>query len=174
MIRARLPLALGLLSLAGGVTAAAPARITMAEELPVDRDVAGQVGLMAPRGTIRQITAQCDLPHDIARLIAEELRRKRFTVEQVANPDEAQGPVLHIVIEGMQGFTGAFKGPKILTLRGELRDGATLLGSFVARERVGKLFSNSCEEFIATGEKAARDIAKWMKSPKPKARLGKA
>ena len=82
--------------------------------------------------------------------------------------------MLKIIIEGVLGFSGAWKGPKSLILRGELRDGETVLGSFFVREQVMKLFNNSCEEFGAAGQKAAVDIGKWLEAPRMRARLGSA
>jgi hypothetical protein len=157
--------------------AAPPASITMGEELPFAPDVAGEVGLLTtPGGNADNIQQRCNLPQTFSKSISSELRRKGLEVTLVPNPAEATGPVLKIIIEGVLGFSGAWKGPKTLVLRGELRDGETVVGSFVVREAngMGSLFKNSCEEFAALGDKAAVDIGKWAKAPKVRARLGSA
>lgn len=163
--------------LAAGVTSAAPpTSITMADAIPFAPDVAGEVGLLAPGGTADNIQQRCGLPQSFAQSISTALRAKGIEVTLAAKPDEATGPRLNIIIEGVLGFAGAWKGPKTLVLRGDLRDGETLLGSFVVRESngMGALFKNTCEEFAALGEKAAIDIAKWSRAPKVRARLGTA
>lgn len=175
MFRLRLSFIVASLAFAGAAAAAAPAAITMSESIPIAPDAAGEVGLMAtPGGSVNQYKTKCDVPTSLAQAIAAEARRKRIEVVLVADIATATGPVLHVVIEGMQGFSGAWKGPKTLTLRGELRDGETSLGSFVARTKGGGLFQGSCEDFSEAVERAARDIAKWLKAPKPRARLGSA
>jgi hypothetical protein len=152
-----------------------PASITMADAIPFAPDVAGEVGLLAARGgTADNIQQRCNLPQTFAQSISAALRAKGIGVTLAANPQDGTGPRLNIIIEGVLGFSGAWKGPKTLVLRGELRDGETLLGSFVVREAGGGLFKNTCEEFAALGEKAAIDIAKWSMAPKVRARLGSA
>ncbi len=157
--------------------AAPPTSITMGEEIPFAPDVAGEVGLLAtPGGTADNIQQRCDLPRTFAQTIAAQLRAKGIEVTLAAKPEGASGPVLNIIIEGVLGFSGPWKGPKTLVLRGELRDGEVVLGSFVVRESngMGALFKNTCEEFASLGEKAAADIAKWSKAPRIRARLGSA
>lgn len=152
-----------------------PASITMGETVPFAPDVAGEVGLLAtPGGTADNIQQRCNLPASFAQSIAKALRAKGIEVTLAAKPEEAAGPKLNVIIEGVLGFSGPWKGPKTLVLRGDLRDGETLLGSFVVREAGGNLFKDSCEEFAALGEKAATDIAKWAQAPKVRARLGTA
>lgn len=149
--------------------------ITLAGSIPFAPDAAGDVGISASRGgNAQHFETQCDLQRSLAREIAAQAQRKGVNV--VLSPDaaDATGPVLHVTIEGVMGMTGMWKGPKSLTLRGELRDGDQVLGSFVARSQETGLFKNSCEEFIAAGAKAARDIAKWLRKPTLKARLGEA
>src|SRR5262245_59285759 len=103
-----------------------PRTITMGEAVPFAPDVAGEVGLLAtPGGTADNIQQRCNLPQDFARSISTRLRAQGVDVTLVEKPEEATGPVLKIIIEGVLGFTGAWKGPKTLVLRGELRDGET-------------------------------------------------
>lgn len=166
-----------LLAATGIASAAPPAAITMGEEVPFAPDVAGEVGLLAtPGGTADNIEQRCDLPRTFAQSISKEIGRKGIPVTLSAKPDAATGPVLRIIIEGVLGFSGPWKGPKTLVLRGELRDGDAVLGSFVVREAngMGALFKNTCEEFAALGDKAAVDIGKWAREPKVRARLGSA
>jgi hypothetical protein len=157
--------------------AAPPTSITMGEEIPFAPDVAGEVGLLAtPGGTADNIQQRCNLPRTFAQSISTRLRAQGLEVTLIPKPEEATGPVLKIIIEGVLGFSGPWKGPKTLVLRGELRDGETVVGSFVVREAngMGALFKNTCEEFAALGDKAAVDIGKWAKAPKVRARLGSA
>ena len=167
---------LAVLTCAVSAHAAPPVAITMGEMVPFAPDVAGEVGLLAPGGTADNIQQRCSLPQTFAQSIADELRHRGIDVTTTAKPEEADGPVLHVIIEGVLGFSGAWKGPKTLVLRGELRQGETILGSFVVREAngMGALFKNSCEEFVTLGRKAAADIGKWARAPKVRARLGSA
>ena len=168
---------MAVLACAASAHAAPPAAITMGETVPFAPDVAGEVGLLAnPGGTADNIQQRCNLPETFAQSIADELRHWSIDVTTTAKPDEADGPVLHVIIEGVLGFSGPWKGPKTLVLRGELRQGETILGSFVVREAngMGALFKNACEEFVALGQKAAADIGKWARAPKVRARLGSA
>lgn len=167
---------IAVLAIAATAHAAPPAAITMGETVPFAPDVAGEVGLLAPGGTAENIQQHCNLPQTFAQSIADELRHRGIDVTTTAKPDEADGPVLQVIIEGVLGFSGAWKGPKTLILRGELRRGETILGSFVVREAngMGALFKNSCEEFVTLGQKAAADIGKWARAPKVRARLGSA
>ena len=168
---------MAVLACAAGVRAAPPAAITMGETIPFAPDVAGEVGLLAtPGGTADNIQQRCSLPQNFAQAIADELRHRGVAVTTTPRPEEADGPVLHVIIEGVLGFSGPWKGPKTLILRGELRQGETILGSFVVREAngMGALFKNSCEEFVTLGQKAATDIGKWARAPKVHARLGSA
>jgi len=147
----------------------------MADAIPFAPDVAGEVGIMSHLGSnASAIKDRCDLPTDLANAIAQKAKSRGFTVTQSAGADQAEGPVLHVIIEAVLGLTGVWRGPKTLVLRGELRDGGTVLGSFVARERAVGLFQNSCEDFSEAGREAAADIAKWLKNPKVHARLGEA
>jgi len=75
-------------------------------------------------------------------------------------------------VMGMRG--GAWTGVKSLTLRGELRDGATLLGSFVARAERSSMTKGTCATLVDAGEELAAPIAKWLLKPVLKARLGEA
>jgi hypothetical protein len=152
-----------------------PSAITMSESIPFEEDVAAEVGLLAaPGGNAVRFETQCDLQTQLAQAIALEVRDEGVEVMLVENLDGATGPLLHVAIEGMLGFTGAWKGPKSLILRGRLTDGDTLIGSFVARATEKGIFKNSCEQFEAAGKKAARDIAEWVKAPKRGARIGRA
>jgi hypothetical protein len=167
---------LAVLACAATTHAAPPAAITMGEAVPFAPDVAGEVGLLAPGGTTDSIQQRCGLPQAFSQSIADELRHQGIDVTTTSKPDEADGPVLNVIIEGVLGFSGAWKGPKTLVLRGELRQGETILGSFVVRKSngMGALFKNSCEEFVTLGQKAAADIGKWARAPKVRARLGSA
>jgi hypothetical protein len=166
--------ALGLLATISSA-AEPPKAISIAQAIPFDADVAGDVGVLAaPGGNAARIKTECNLSSGLAGYIAQGARSKGIQVTVVANPAEAKGVVLHVSIEGVIGYLGAQRTPKTLTLRGELRDGDTVLGSFVAREETQELFRNDCKGFDATAISAAIDIAAWLQAPKMKARLGEA
>ncbi|MCC7463792.1 MAG: hypothetical protein IT480_15190 [Gammaproteobacteria bacterium] len=121
------------------------------------------------------IEAQCQLQTRIPEAIAAQATRRGLKV-RLTTPDEAAaGRVLTIVIEGVLGAAGgAWTGTKSLVLRGELRDDGTLIGSFVAREQQTALTQNTCEALTTCGRKLAAQIARWLKTPTLKARLGSA
>jgi hypothetical protein len=152
-----------------------PKAISIAESIPFDADVAGDIGILAaPGGNATRIKNECNLSQGLSGYIARGAHDKGIQVTRVANLDEAEGVVLHITIEGVMGYMGAQRTPKSLTLRGELRQGDTVLGSFVAREETQELIRNDCKGFDATAVSAALDIAKWLLAPTMKARLGEA
>src|SRR5262245_31400473 len=108
-----------------------PKSITIAEAIPYDVDVAGDIGMYAaPGGNAAKIQGECTLSKDLSGYIVRGARPKGIQVTRVANLAEAKGVVLHVTIEGVMGYLG-LNSPKALTLRGELRDGDTVLGTFV-------------------------------------------
>lgn len=157
-------------------SAAEPLKIiTIATEIPFDQDVAGDIGVLAaPGGNAARIRSECNLSTGLANYIARAARDKGIQVKRSTDLAQADGVVLQVRIEGVMGYLGAQRTPKTLTVRGELREGDTLLGSFVAREETQELFRNDCKGFDATSISAALDIAKWLLSPTMKARLGEA
>jgi len=169
---------LGLVIAALGTAASAaepPKAISVAEAIPFDANVAGDIGFMAaPGGNATQIKNECNLSSSLAHYIARAGHDKKILVTLVPNPDEASGVVLHLTIEGVMGYMGIQRTPKVLTVRGELRDGDTLIGSFVSREETKELFRNDCKGFDATAISTALDVAKWLQAPNPKSRLGAA
>jgi hypothetical protein len=156
---------------AAGAVLVAP--VYLSESIPFEADAAGEVGLFSPKAGSRQrIEDQCDLQRKLAVAISEQAKRKGMTVVLTPDLETAQGRVLKIVIEGAQG--NAWISVKSLTLRGELREGTTLVGSFVAREENMAIVSGTCSTLLTCGNKLAAHIAKWLKQPKLKARLGEA
>jgi hypothetical protein len=176
MQRAPSFLGLAIAAFATIASAAEPPRaITIATAIPFDADAAGDVGVLAaPGGNATRIKNECDLSTGLANYIARAARDKGFQVTRAADLAGASGVVLHVHNEGVMGYLGAQRTPKTLTVRGELRDGNTLLGSFVAREETQELFRNDCKGFDATSISAALDIARWLLAPTMKARLGAA
>jgi hypothetical protein len=163
-------------AVASVATAAEPPKsITVAEAIPFDADVAGDIGFMAaPGGNAARIKSECNVSRGLAGYIVRAAHAKGIQVTLVADPEKTSGVVLHVTIEGVMGYMGIQRGPKALTLRGELRDGATVLGSFVAREETKELIRNDCKGFDATAISGALDIAKWLTAPTMQARLGAA
>jgi len=169
-------LALSVASLLATESGAEPPRaITIAEAIPFDADVASEIGLLAaPGGNSTRIKTECTLSTNLSAYIARGAHDKGIQVTRVADLAEARGVVLKLSIEGVMGYMGAQRSGKSLTLRGELLDGDTVLGSFVAREETQELIRNDCKGFDATAVSAALDIAKWLLAPKMKSRLGEA
>lgn len=155
--------------------AEAPKAVTIAEAIPFDADAAGDIGVLAaPGGNATRIKNECNLSSSLAHYIVRAAHDKKIQVTLAANLDESRGVLLRVSIEGVMGYLGAQRTPKVLTVRGELRDGDTVLGSFVSREETKELFRNDCKGFDATAISTALDIAKWLQAPKLKARLGAA
>src|SRR2546423_9427580 len=133
-----------------GFAAEAPKTFTMSAEIPFDPDVAGDLGMLAaPNGNAEVIKAQCNLSKSLGGYMAHAARDKKFQVTSVANTEGASGPVLRVSIEGVMGYMGVARGPKVLTVRGELRDGEIVIGSFVAREETHEFFRDDCKGFNA-------------------------
>ncbi len=153
-----------------------PALITMGEAVPFASNASGEIGLMSPKaGALRRIETHCDLERGLAVAIAQEARKLGVAIAVVPRIEDATGRVLSIRIEGAVGqLGGAMSGTKSLTLRGELREGEVVIASFVAREQRTALTAGTCASLTQCGDKLARHIAKWLKKPVMRARLGSA
>lgn len=157
-------------------TGTSEATLSMLERIPFAASAAGEISLASPTGgALRQIAAECDLERTLAESIVAAAGRQNIQIVLVPRIDAAQGRVLAIEIEGAVGqLGGAMTGTKSLTLRGELRDGSTVIGSFVAREQKTSLASGTCKALTDCGRRIAGAIAKWLRNPTLKARLGSA
>jgi hypothetical protein len=123
----------------------------------------------------KSIEDQCQLQTRLPAAIAQQAVRRGIKLRLAPTDEELKGRVLTIIIEGVLGAAGgAWTGTKTLVLRGELHQDGALVASFVAREQQTALTQNTCESLLTCGEKIAGHIAKWLKKPVLKARLGSA
>jgi hypothetical protein len=144
--------------------------VTLTTQVPFAKDAAGDIGMFTPRGgTKSRVEDECGLQVFIPETLAAVAAKKKLSIVLSPHPEEAQGRVLGLIIEGVLGGGGAMS----LTLRGELKDGDVLVGSFVSRHRGGS-FGGNCEALRKTVKDAAQDIVKWLKEPSLRARLGEA
>ncbi len=87
----------------------------------------------------------------------------------------ATGKMLSMTIVGVHSVGGGgFTGPKWATVRGELREGGTLVGSFVANRTTTKGGLTACSALIRVGKAIGKDIAVWLRAPSLDATLGNA
>jgi hypothetical protein len=150
--------------------------IAVSEVIPFSEGSSGEVGLVSPSGLARtQIEETCDLGRLLSRSVVDAARRKGILVVQSSEPEKIEGRILVMEIEGARGqIGGALSGTKSLTVRGELREGDTVIGSFVARRQQTALTKGTCRSLSNCVRKISKDIARWLKRPVPKARLGSA
>jgi hypothetical protein len=158
-------------TLAGGKPA-----IAISEFVPFSENASTEVGLTSPRGFTRdRIELECDLGLILSESVVKAAQQKGIPLLPTAEIEKAPGMVLSMKIEGARGdLGGSMSGTKSLTVRGELREGDTLIGSFVARRQQTALTQSTCESLVHCVKKIAKDIGKWLKDPVPKARLGSA
>jgi hypothetical protein len=144
--------------------------VTLTTQVPFAKDAAGDIGMFTPRGgTKSRVEDECGLQVFIPETLVAAATKKKLSIVLSPHPEEAQGRVLGLIIEGVLGGGGAMS----LTLRGELKEGDLLVGSFVSRHRGGS-FGGNCEALRKTVKDAAQDIVKWLKEPTLRARLGEA
>ena len=152
------------------------ATVLMPERMEFASDAAVDVSRLALGIDRRKsIEDQCQLQVRLPAAIAQQAARRGIKLRLAPVDEELKGKVLSIVIEGVLGAAGgAWTGTKTLVLRGELRQDGALVASFVAREQQTALTQNTCESLLTCGQKIAGHIAKWLKKPVLKARLGSA
>jgi hypothetical protein len=150
--------------------------ISISDAIPFLDSASSELGVASPKTFMRrQIEDTCGLGRALSEAVVSSARRKKILVVPTADITEAQGKVLVIAIEGARGqIGGAMSGTKSLTVRGELREGDAVLGSFVARRQQTALAAGTCKSLIKCARQISKDIAKWLKNPVPKARLGSA
>lgn len=149
--------------------------IRISEVIPFAERAGGDMGVAAS-GIKDRIRSECDVGRSLSELTARAAERHGIELESVADIEVAEGRVLMMEIEGAHGGAGgSISGTKSLTVRGELRDGDRVVGSFVARRQHTKIIpAGNCHLFEKLATTVARDIGKWLKSPRMKARLGSA
>jgi hypothetical protein len=164
----------------GGVAMAkeepAAAPISISDNIPFARAATTNPGSpISESFTQNQVEQKCGLGQRLSDVIAQGARRQRIVVHVTPALDEAEGRILVMEIEGVTGRVGgAMTGTKALTVRGELRSGETVIGSFVARRQRTALAAGTCKALTDAVEKLAKDIVKWLRDPVMKARLGTA
>jgi hypothetical protein len=88
--------------------------------------------------------------------------------------DQVQGKVLSMTVTHLHTAGGGFyAGPKWATIKGELRDGASVVGSFYAN-RTTTQGMGACAALSRIGRAIAKDISLWLKAPSMGAKLGDA
>lgn len=87
---------------------------------------------------------------------------------------QAQGRSLRMQVTHVHATAGGrFSGPKWATIRGELLDGTTVIGTFEANRTTTRGMT-ACRALERIGDKIGEDIAQWLRSPSMNAKLGNA
>ena len=122
----------------------------------------------APGALVPRVQDECSLDTQIPTTLAAATGELR-TVEKLG-----KGRRLELTIQDVHApGGGAFSGPKWVTLRGELRDGDKLLGSFVAKRQT-VFGGGTCGMLQKVIDAIAGDVAAWLAAPSTDARLGNA
>lgn len=87
---------------------------------------------------------------------------------------QGSGKVLSMIIVSVHSIGGGFSGPKWATIRGELRDGNDLVGSFHVNRTTMFGGLTACSALNSVGKAIGKDIAAWLSAPSMDAQLGNA
>jgi hypothetical protein len=110
--------------------------------------------------------AKCELGVLLSESLADLAGGKGIELVRTPEIEAATGQVLLMQIEGVTGtLGGAITGTKALTVRGELRQGEEVIGSFVARRQQTALASGTCKALRNAAKQIAKDIAGWLRKP---------
>jgi hypothetical protein len=120
------------------------------------------------------VRTECSLDTTVPRWIAAAAQGRVATVDSL--PQEG-GNVLNIQITDAAESGNAFAGRhKSLTIRGELRDGDKVVGTFRARRSTnGGMwggYKGNCSFFHRCAKTLGQDVARWLNNPTMNAVLG--
>jgi len=148
--------------------------VTIKDDILYSTEISRSPGSpLSSAATQKQVEGKCDLGRILSEAIISRAAKRKIQVVATSTLEKAEGLVLVMEIEGVQGHLGgALTGTKTLTVRGELREGDTVIGSFVARRQKTAVTAGTCKSLANCAERIGEDIAKWLKNPVMKARLG--
>lgn len=124
------------------------------------------------------IRAECDLPGQQAKWLAQQSSAQGFNVLVQDNPDQSQdASILVVQISSAFSSGNAFIGhSKGVSLSGKLMRNNQQIGSFIAfRKSSGGLmagFKGSCSVLYRCTKTLGGDVANWLKAPTENAQLG--
>ena len=119
------------------------------------------------------VRTECDWNTQFSTFLAE-FAKSGVTVSST-DIEQAQGKVLFMTVTHVHtAGGGAYSGPKWATIRGELRDGANVIGSFYANRTTSTGSLSACSALNRVGKAIAKDISIWLKAPSIDAKLGNA
>jgi hypothetical protein len=126
-------------------------------------------------GASETIKGECELQTKVPHFLDEFSDQ----VELVTGKPDARGRVLELSISQVHApGGGAWSGAKSMTVIGTLRDGGKVVGSFTAtRFSGGGVFGGykgTCAIVGRCARAIGKDIADWLRDPKPDSRLGDA
>jgi hypothetical protein len=121
---------------------------------------------------------ECKLETELANWIksfADEFHVPVTVVD--GNAAKATGRVLKVKISNVLGAGGgAYSGAKSVQVKGELREGDKVIGTFSGSRASGggafAGFKGTCSIMGRCVKTLGKDIALWLKNPTPNARLG--
>lgn len=154
---------------------AASGAIAISEVIPFSTDTTNAHNPLSSAFMQERASTECNMGQTLSELIVASAGKSGIEVVPTPGIESATGKVLVLEIESVQGRVGgAMTGTKSLTVRGELREGDSIVGSFLARRQKTPLVSGTCKALIKSMSKMAADIAEWLEHPRMRARLGSA
>ncbi len=124
------------------------------------------------------VRGECQLEKELADWIKTFAEKLSVPVTVAAGGDaKPTGRVLDVKITNVIGAGGgAWSGAKSVQVKGELRDGDKVIATFGGSRMSGggafAGFKGTCSIMGRCVKALGKDIAEWMKNPKPNARLG--
>ena len=124
------------------------------------------------------VRAECALETKLSDFIKSYAESNGVSVtSEKGDNANAAGRVLDVrITHALARGGGAWSGPKSVAVRGELREGGKVVGSFRARRTSGGGafggFKGTCGILDRCAKTLGKDIAQWLKSPAMDSHLG--
>jgi hypothetical protein len=139
------------------------------ETITIPKKVAFKKGINVPAA----VRKECNLETESASIIGKVLSDEGYKVVQADHVSRnTRGKALELGISRLFATGGPFA-PKQLEINGVLHDNGKLAGSFLDIRRTSG-FGPTCARLVYDARAIGKDIAQWLKHPKPDSRLGDA
>ena len=174
----RLPLSISCTLVTATILAFVPA--SLADKAPAAVVTVSQAAPYAENSGVADVVKnECQLDTRLPEFIRDFAKDDPKVVLTADPLEKAGGRVLVLQISSVTGLSGgAWSGPKSVVVKGELKEGGKVIGSFTAaRFSTGGAFAvlkGTCTIFGRCIKTLGQDIAGWLKKPTMNARLGNA
>ena len=142
--------------------------------------IASSVPFADKSGVTPEQQVECALDTRLPRYIAAAADPDMEILISPEPVDKVEGKALKLeIVHVYDGGEKLFSDPSAVAVRGELKKGGTVIGSFVAFRWTKKTvkfdgFTGACARLGRSLEVLSQDIVIWLQNPTMKARLGEA